>query len=90
MLYIDYDKEMAQVRELRQIADEMARIRNQKLGCAVDDIRSNWKGSVGMGFLAKCDDFGSGIDKEVKSLRLLADHMEAEANRKEREAAKLK
>jgi len=80
MLVFDYDKAMAQVRELRQIAGEMARTREQKMCEAIDCVRGSWKGLTGQLFVLKCADLEARIDKEVRNIRMIADDLEIKAN----------
>ena len=51
MLSFDYNKAMAQVRELRAIADEMEK--NKKLENAIEKLRTAWEGQASNDFREK-------------------------------------
>ena len=92
MILFDYSKAMAQVRELRRIAEDMARMRTQKLNTTIEGIHNSWKGQTSKSFLVKCDELGANIDKEVQNIRQVADLLENKANiieREEKEAARI-
>jgi len=77
MLKFDYIKTMAQVRELRAIADEMDR--NRKLQEAIDKVKAGWEGQTSVEFQKKCNELVTLIKNEVASIRLIADNLQASA-----------
>ena len=79
MIVFDFDKATRQIRELRQIADDMSAMSSQKLGAAVSCVETSWKGRTGQLFLEKCADIESRIKKEAACLRSLADRFESTA-----------
>jgi len=89
MLKFDYNKAIAQVRELRAIADDMER--NKSLANAIEKIKGSWEGKASNDFQKKCNELAVLIKKEVANIRSIADNLEksaksvAEAERKAQE-----
>ena len=80
MLNFDYDKAMTHIQELRQIAEEMERMRSQKLDSVIEGVQSSWKGDAGKSILVKCEEFGLRIEKEIQNIHLLIDQLETEVS----------
>jgi len=77
MLSFDYNKAMAQVRELRAIADEMEK--NKKLENAIEKLRTAWEGQASNDFREKCRQLAELIRNEVKNIRDIANGLEKSA-----------
>ena len=92
MILFDYQKAMAQVRELRQIAGDMRRLHSQTLTEIKSGVDNGWKGETGQRFLAKCAQLQGRIEKEANTISQLADSLENTANqiaKEERAAAEM-
>ena len=77
MLVFDYNKAMAQVRELRAIAADM--LRSQTLSNAIEGAKNAWQGQTADSFLEKCMALDVLIRKEAKSIADVADSLERTA-----------
>jgi len=77
MLSFDYNRAMAQVRELRAIADEMER--NKKLDNAMEKLKTAWEGQASNDFRVKCENLAELIRNEVKNIRDIANGLERSA-----------
>jgi len=79
MLVFDYQKTMAQVRQLRQIADDLRKMHSQAMAEVISGVESAWKGETGRAYLAKCVDLSAQIEKEAANISKLADTLESTA-----------
>jgi len=77
MLKFDHNRAMAQVRELRAIADEMER--NKTLDNAIEKLRRAWEGKVSDDFRRKCLELAELVRKEVTNIRSIATALEQSA-----------
>jgi len=68
---------MAQVQELRAIADEMSK--NKTLTNAMTKAKSAWQGQTSDQFQQKCRELAGLISKEVTNIRKIADSLETSA-----------
>ena len=80
MLVFDYQKTMAQVSQLRQIADELRKMQSNKLAEVISSIDASWKGETAQKFLTKCNVFRIQIEKEALNVNNIADNLESMAN----------
>ena len=74
MLKFDYDRAMAQARELRAIADEMER--SKALENAIEKVKMSWEGKVSNDFQRKCRELANLIKKEITNIRKIATSLE--------------
>jgi len=79
MLVFDYNRAMAQVRELRAIAADMTRSRT--LENAINGARGAWQGPTADRFQAKCGALSELIRNEAANINSVADSLEATAIR---------
>jgi len=77
MLVFDYNRAMAQVRELRSIADGMEK--NPRLAEAMDKVRSGWEGQSSKDFQSKIAQLQELVTNEVKHIRDIANGLEQSA-----------
>jgi uncharacterized protein YukE len=77
MLKFDHNRAMAQVRELRAIADEMER--NKTLENAVEKVRRAWEGKVSNDFRRKCTELAELVKREITNIRNIANSLEQSA-----------
>ena len=92
MIVFDYNKAMAQVRELRQIASDMNKTKNGTLAEAISGARTGWQGSNGDTFNNKCSTLNNLISNEVNNINSVANSLERTAiiiDRTEREAVRI-
>jgi len=80
MLVFDFNKAMAQVSELRKIANDMLITSNHPLAEAVGNIRAGWQGPTSQQFIKKCNDLRELVEKEAANIRQVADSLESSAN----------
>ena len=76
MLVFDYNKAIAQVRELRSIAVDMQNLRNRMLADAIQNMKASWKGPTSDLFHSKCEKFAGIINTEINNIRSIADNLE--------------
>ena len=79
MLIFDFNKAMAQVKELRQIASSMKNMNNQTLANAISGVQGAWDGQTSQQFLKKCNELKELIAKEAKNIDQVADSLEHSA-----------
>ena len=79
MLVFDFNKAMAQVNELRQIASDMNRMKNSVLAEAISGVQAGWQGQTAQQFLSKCNNLKELIVKEVRNIETVADSLERTA-----------
>ena len=77
MLVFNYSRAMAQVQELRSIANEMQR--SPSLTNAINGAKTSWKGQTSDQFQKKCEALMSLIQNEIKNIRIVADNLEKTA-----------
>ena len=77
MQKLDLNRVMVQVRELREIADEMSR--NRSLSNAMSRVRTSWEGQTSNQFQRKCDDIAVLINNEITNIRAIANSLESNA-----------
>ena len=77
MLVFDYDKAMAQVRELRSIAGEMQK--SQALANAAQSANASWQGRTSDMFQATCRQLEEMVAKEADNIGKVADSLERSA-----------
>ena len=79
MVSFDFNKSMRQVSELRQIADELMNVYNQKYDVAISNVKSSWKGETGQLFHNKCITVGERVKNEAAKIRAYANNIESVA-----------
>ena len=79
MLEFDYQQAIRQVEELRQIADELRRVKSQSVESAINSVGASWKGETSQRFLTKCGEIRDRIEKEAANISDIADSLEASA-----------
>ena len=77
MLNFNYTKAMAQVQELRDIADAMEK--NSKLSEAMDKVKTAWEGQSSQDFQNKISQLTDLVKNEVKNIRDIATGLEKSA-----------
>ena len=77
MLVFDYSRVMAQVRELRAIADAMEK--NTKLSEAMDKVKAAWEGQSSKDFQNKIIQLQQLVSNEIKHIRDIANGLEKSA-----------
>jgi len=76
MLTFNYNRAIAQVRVLREVADEMRSIANRTLAQSIDSTRASWKGQNAQRFLVKCETLKSQVLREADNITQLANSIE--------------
>ena len=77
MLVFDYNRAMAQVRELRAIASDM--LRSQALSNAMTNANSAWQGRTADQFQMKCNRLAQLVRDEANNILSVADSLENSA-----------
>ena len=86
---IDYDRALQNVRELRQIANELTRAKASRLRSIDDSVRQYWSGQAATEFLLKISEYQMEIESEVARINKLADDLEAAARKAQEATAAL-
>jgi uncharacterized protein YukE len=79
MVNFDYNRVMAQVRELREISACMQDMKNHAYLEVVNDVQKAWKGDASKLFMGVCSDAATQIEKEANNILNIVAELEKAA-----------